>query len=112
MVSAQSGKLWIPKTLFAIFKYGIYALLTVNVFLFFQEEWLASAHTFSGGVSLDQWAEAFAATIDTGAWVVLILIFELETSVFRGRKIKGVYQGPPVMRSRNCPTASMCRMVR
>jgi hypothetical protein len=41
-------------------------------------------------VSLDQWAEAFAATIDTAAWVVLILIFELQTSVFRGWKIKGV----------------------
>jgi len=67
--------------LFQLFKYAVYALLTLNIFLFFAEEWAASAHRFTDGVALADMIEAFAATIDTAAWVVLLLMFELETSV-------------------------------
>lgn len=90
MATAAVGSIRDPKTLFAIFKYGIYTLLCVNVFLFFKEELFASAVTFSDGLSLAQLAEAFAATIDTAAWIVLLLIFELETSVLRDEKAEGV----------------------
>jgi len=89
MASAQPVKLWDSKTLFAIFKYSLYALLTINIFLFFREEWAATAHTFSGGVTINHLGEAFTATIDTAAWVVLLLIFEMETALFRGKKITG-----------------------
>ena len=67
--------------LFQLFKYEVYALLTLNIYLFFSEEWAASAHRFSDGVALADMIEAFAATIDTAAWVVLLLMFELETYV-------------------------------
>ena len=67
--------------LFQLFKYAVYALLTLNIYLFFAEEWAASAHRFSDGVALADMIEAFAATIDTAAWVVLLLMFELETYV-------------------------------
>lgn len=67
--------------LFQLFKYAVYALLTLNIYLFFSEEWAASAHRFSDGVALADMIEAFAATIDTAAWVVLLLMFELETYV-------------------------------
>ncbi len=70
-----------PK-LFAAFKYTIYALLALNVYLFFAEEWTAAAHRFSGGIALAEVIEGFAASIDTAAWVVLLLMFELETFVF------------------------------
>lgn len=72
-----------------LFKYTIYVLLCVNVFLFFQEEWLATTHLFADGISLSQTIQAFAATIDTAAWVVLLLLFELETFVLDDDKIKG-----------------------
>lgn len=67
--------------LFQIFKYAVYALLTVNVYLFFREEWAASSHRFTGEIELGDLVEAFAATIDTASWIVLLLMFELETSV-------------------------------
>jgi hypothetical protein len=54
-------------------------LLTVNAYLFFASEIAASAHQFSNGIATVDLIEAFAATIDTVAWVVLLLLFELET---------------------------------
>ena len=66
---------------YQLFKYAVYALLTANIFIFFAEEWAASAHRFAGGVALPDIIGGFAATIDTAAWVVLLLMFELETFV-------------------------------
>lgn len=65
--------------IFQLFKYTVYALLTVNIYLFFSEEWAASAYRFSTGISASEIIEGFAASIDTAAWVVLLLMFELET---------------------------------
>ena len=67
--------------IFRAFKYTIYAVLALNILLFFQEESLATAKTFSQGINLEQIIHGFAATIDTAAWLVLLLIFELETSI-------------------------------
>ncbi len=66
---------------YKLFKYTVYAALTVNVYLFFAEEWAASAHRFVDGVALEDIIEGFAASIDTAAWVVLLFMFELETYV-------------------------------
>ena len=67
--------------IFRVFKYTIYAVLALNILLFFQEESLATAQTFSQGINLKQIIHGFAATIDTAAWLVLLLIFELETAI-------------------------------
>lgn len=75
--------------LFPIFKYSVYLLLCLNVVLFFQAEWQATDHLFSGGVAWTDIISGFAATIDTAAWVVLLLMFELETFVLPDEKIKG-----------------------
>ena len=69
------------ENVFKLFKYSVYAALTVNVYLFFSEEWAAAAHRFVDGVALEDIIEGFAASIDTAAWVVLLLMFELETYV-------------------------------
>ncbi len=66
---------------YRLFKYFVYALLAFNVYLFFAEEWAAAAYRFVGGVALQDVIEGFAASIDTAAWVVLLLMFELETYV-------------------------------
>ena len=71
--------------IFQFFKYSVYALLTLNVYLFFAEEWAASAHRYADGIILYDIIEGFAATIDTAAWVVLLLMFELETYVLDDR---------------------------
>ena len=78
MVATQSK-------LFRLFKYTVYALLTFNIWLFFSEEWAASAYRFLDGIAFSDLIEGFAATIDTTAWVVLLLIFELETYVLDDR---------------------------
>ncbi len=67
--------------IFQLFKYSVYALLTLNIYLFFVIEWAASPHRFADGIILFDIIEAYVATIDTAAWVILLLLFELETYV-------------------------------
>jgi len=69
------------RRLYQAFKYTVYALLAFNVYLFFDEELAAAALQFPNGVALLDVIEAYSATIDTFAWVVLLLLFELETYV-------------------------------
>ena len=76
-------------SLFQKFKYTVYALLTLNIFLFLQEEILAAQVTFSGTLKLTNIIDLYAATIDTTAWVILLILFELETYVIDDDKIKG-----------------------
>ena len=83
-----SANLFSAQLVFRAFKYTVYALLTLNIFLFFQEESLATAQTFSQGMSLQNIIQGFAATIDTAAWVLLLLLFELETSVLDDRVLR------------------------
>ena len=71
------------------FKYLVYTLLAINVYLFFSEEWLASKVVFAAGISADTIIEAFSSTIDTAAWLVLLLLFELETYVIDDSKLVG-----------------------
>ena len=78
-----------PKNIFRLFKYVIYALLTVNVFFFFKEDLAASIQVFGDTVSWRNVIEAYAATFDTAAWVVLLLMFELETAIIPDRLLKG-----------------------
>lgn len=71
--------------LFQLFKYAVYALLTANIFIFFAEEWAAVPHRFSDGVAPGELIEAYAATIDTLFWVLLLLMFELETYILNDK---------------------------
>jgi hypothetical protein len=72
-------------TIFQFFKYIVYVFLTMNVYWFFAEEYLAAQLQFPNGVGLRDMIEAYAATIDTAAWVILLLMFELETYVLEDR---------------------------
>lgn len=74
--------------LYSGFKYTVYGLLTLNIFLFYQEESLATSLTFSQGINLTDIIQGYAATIDTTAWVLLLLMFELETSVLDSRTVR------------------------
>ncbi len=71
--------------IFQLFKYSIYALLTLNIYLFFVIEWAASPHRFADGIIPSDIIQGFAATIDTAAWVILLLMFELETYLLDDR---------------------------
>jgi hypothetical protein len=78
-----------PENIFRLFKYSIYLLLTYNAFLFFGEDLAASAETFGENISWRNVIEAYSATFDTAAWVVLLLLFELETAVIPDHLLKG-----------------------
>jgi len=89
-VSTSTGRAVLhPHTLFRVFKYTIYCLISLNVYLFFQEDFLASRQTFGDGVTWANVAEAFSATVDTAAWVILLLLFELETAVIPDAMLAG-----------------------
>lgn len=68
-------------TLFQFFKYLVYAFLAMNIYWFFSEEYLAAKLLYPNGVGLMDIIGGYNATIDTAAWVVLLLMFELETYV-------------------------------
>ncbi len=79
-VSTTTSK-FSPATIYRLFKYLIYCLLASNIFFFFYEEYLDSLELY--GLLFPGWntIDAYAATIDTFSWVVLLLLFELETAV-------------------------------
>ncbi|MEM1402502.1 MAG: hypothetical protein AAGG55_04175 [Pseudomonadota bacterium] len=77
------------RSLFTAIKYLTYALLFVNIFLFLQEELLALEHTYTDGISLALFGQVFSSSIDTAAWVILLLLFELETFVLDDEQIRG-----------------------
>lgn len=78
-----------PHRLFNLFKYIIYLLLAYEIVLWFQEDLAASAEIFGDTVTWRNVVEAYSATIDTAAWVVLLLMFELETAVIPDEKLQG-----------------------
>ena len=71
--------------LFQVFKYTVYGLLAFNIFIFWSEEILAATVQFPAGVAIADIIDAYTATIDTAAWVVLLLMFEFETFILDDR---------------------------
>ena len=71
--------------IFQSFKYAVYLLLAINVYVFFAEESDAASVQFPDGIGLGDLVQAYASTIDTAAWVLLLLMFELETCVLDPR---------------------------
>ena len=63
------------RRLFLGVKYAVYLALLGNVYFFLQEELGSLQHTFAGRLSPGQLVQVFAATIDTTAWVILLLLF-------------------------------------
>ncbi len=69
------------------FKYSVYLLLTLNVILFFLTEWKAAEHLYAGSVPFTELIQYFTASIDTFNWVILLLLYELETYVIPEHKL-------------------------
>jgi len=88
MNSATSG-LSRNYLIYQVFKYAIYGFLCYNMYLFFVEELAASAQTFRNGIELSDIILVFSASIDSLAWILLLLIFELETSILSDETLKG-----------------------
>lgn len=72
---------------YQLFKYAVYLSVFTNVFLFLRKDIAAAAHRFGGDFSITQIFEVYTNTIDTAAWVVLLILFELETFVIPKNKM-------------------------
>lgn len=84
-----SRQLLDPDVWYRVFKYAIYSLLAYDAWLFFLVDIAASAQTFSVGITWRNVVEAYSATIDTLAWVILLIMFELETAIIPDDKLQG-----------------------
>jgi len=62
-----------------LIKLVVYALLLINFVLYFLEEWQIAQFRLASGSTFLNWAAAYSTTIEEVAWLVLILLFELET---------------------------------
>lgn len=89
-VDPVTRRAWLePGRVFVAFKYAVYLLLTANLFFFFREEYLAVPALFPEGLNTGNVLEAYSATLDTLAWVVLLWLFELETAVISDERLRG-----------------------
>lgn len=77
----------LTRTLYQLFKYAVYFLLAMNVYWFFAEERLAANLLYPDGVGLLDLFGAYPGAIDTAAWVLLLLMFELETYVLEDHHV-------------------------
>ncbi|RLA01763.1 MAG: hypothetical protein DRQ47_07670 [Gammaproteobacteria bacterium] len=75
--------------IYQIFKYTIYGFLTYNMYVFFEGELSSSAQTFRNGINLEDIILAFSASIDSLAWIILLVVFELETAIIDDDTLKG-----------------------
>ena len=75
--------------IFQVFKYLVYAALAVNTGNFFLENLAGAAVTYEDGPSAGEIIVAFTDSIDTAAWLILLLLLELETYVLDDDAIKG-----------------------
>lgn len=66
---------------FNIFKYSVFALLGLNAVQYFLQDYAASQQVFGAELQWSQVVEAYAVTIDTLSWIMLLFMFDLETSV-------------------------------
>ena len=71
-------------------KYLTYALLSLNIFLFLAEEIGSARFAVASGEDVVMGVQFFSATLDTLAWVILLLLFELETAVIPDERLKGL----------------------
>lgn len=74
---------------YQVFKYSIYFFLCYNLYVFFIDDYHASSQTYPDGITLSNLVLAFATTIDTLSWIILLAVFELETWIIDDAKIKG-----------------------
>ena len=56
-------------------KYLTYALLSLNIWLFFSEELDSARFAIETGEEVALGVQLFSATLDTLAWVILLLLF-------------------------------------
>lgn len=81
---------FLRKNWYQLFKYAVYIALMLNVVLFLKREVAAAETRFADGFSWSNFIDAYTATMDTGAWFLLLILFELVTYIIPDKKLTGV----------------------
>lgn len=76
--------------LFTLVKYLTYAALSLNIYLFLEEELVSATHAMAEAFDAATLIQLFSTTLDTAAWVGLLLLFELETAIIPDNKLVGL----------------------
>lgn len=61
------------------FKWIVYGLLLINFGFYVRYDWMIAGHTLNSSSTILDWTRAYAVTIDESAWMILLILFELET---------------------------------
>tara|TARA_B100000470_G_scaffold87775_1_gene67683 strand:- start:1983 stop:2858 length:876 start_codon:yes stop_codon:yes gene_type:complete len=72
---------------FQLIKLVVYSLLLLNFALYVRNDVVIAAHTLRNGGSLIDWTRSFATTMDESAWIILIILLELETYVLSDKAL-------------------------
>ncbi len=62
-------------------KWTVYSLLLVNFILYLNWDWQTAIRTMALADPLTKWMRVYATSIDYAAWLVLIILLELETYI-------------------------------
>lgn len=95
------------RALFQWVKYAVYLALLNNVYLFLVEEIESAAALNTSVTSLASVFQIFSTTIDTAAWLVLLIFFELETYVLSDQTLRGT-TGRAIRLTRGICLATIC----
>ena len=68
-----------PLNALQLLKLVVYSLVIINFGFYIRNDLVIAGHTLYSGSSLLEISRAFATTIDESAWIILLLLFELET---------------------------------
>ena len=77
---------------FLIFKYAIFLLLIINAFYFYFEAAGSAEYIYKDGLSWADIIVLYSSPIDSAAWILLLIIFELETFVLEDEKLRVRFQ--------------------
>lgn len=62
-----------------LLKIVVYSLLLINFAQYIRNDWVIAGHTLHSGSTFLDWTRAYAVTIDESAWIILLILFEMET---------------------------------
>ena len=62
-----------------LLKVVVYSLLLINFAQYIRNDWVIAGHTLHSGSTFLDWTRAYAVTLDESAWIMLLILFELET---------------------------------
>ncbi len=64
-----------------LLKIVVYSLLLINFAQYIRNDWVIAGHTLHSGSTFLDWTRAYAVTIDESAWIILLVLFEMETYI-------------------------------